>query len=200
MINNNVCVVAISGASGCGKTSLVQVLGQKYNSPTLHFDDYIDENSYPVDMKLWLDQGCNVSLLQTPRFTQAIIETKRSNSASRFLFIEEPFGRERDVMRPLVDKVILIDTPLPLCLERVIERAKERALSDKLVNTKSPKNEDQLNQYKDKYQSYLGDVYHQCVEQVRSNCELVLSGKKNIASSYEEISHWLNSINFNRLL
>ena len=199
MINNDIFVVAISGASGCGKTSLVKTLGQKFNCPALHFDDYIEADSYPTDMKLWLEQGCKVSLIQTPRFSEAIIKTKNLNHSSRFLFIEEPFGRERDAMKSLIDKVILIDTPLPLSLERVIARAKKRCLSDKspqaiAIQNKSPENQVQLNQYMEKYHAYLGDIYHQCVEQVRGNCDLTLSGVEPISTSCEDVSQWFNSI------
>jgi len=183
------CVVAISGGSGCGKTSLVKSLGQALNCPTLHFDDFVDENTYPQDMALWLKQGCNTSLIHTPRFTEAIKKQKQSNIAGDFLFVEEPFGREREVMKSLVDKVILLDTPLNNCLERIIERTQAPHPDDK-----SPKNQVQLSQYMKKYHAYLRDCYQQCIEQVRWNSDLTVSGRKSVLLTCDEVINWLNAV------
>jgi len=180
------CVVAVSGASGCGKTSLVKALGQGLNCPTLHFDDFVDENTYPQDMALWLKQGCNTSLIHTPSFTEAINKHKQSNIAGDFLFIEEPFGREREVMRPLVDKVILLDTALKICLERVIERSQAFNPEDK-----SPQNQVQLSRYMEKYHAYFRDIYQQCVEQVRYHCDIQLNDNMSLSAKRNHIIQWL---------
>jgi len=43
-------VIAISGASGAGKTTLVKQLAKAFNCPFLLFDDYFDKESYPYNM------------------------------------------------------------------------------------------------------------------------------------------------------
>jgi uridine kinase len=40
-------VIAVSGASGSGKTTMVKLLAQRLNCPALFFDDYADNNTYP---------------------------------------------------------------------------------------------------------------------------------------------------------
>lgn len=187
MSGKNISVIAISGASGCGKTSLVKTLAQTLNCPALHFDDFVDENTYPQDMALWLEQGCNTSLIKTPRLTQAVKEFRCSAHSADFLFLEEPFGRERAVMTPLVDKVILLDTPLPVCLERVIARVNKSA-----TGLRSPQNQTQLTQYLEKYHRYLADIYQQCVAQVDNNSDLQLKGDLSLTESRDYIIQWLS--------
>ena len=50
---NKTEVIAISGTSGCGKTTIVKHLAERFNCPSFHFDDYVEENTYPKDMKKW---------------------------------------------------------------------------------------------------------------------------------------------------
>ncbi|GHE90227.1 deoxynucleoside kinase [Thalassotalea profundi] len=56
-------VIAISGVSGSGKTTIVKRLASKFDCPFLLFDDHIDENTYPVNMEAWLKNGANQSLI-----------------------------------------------------------------------------------------------------------------------------------------
>ncbi len=104
---NNIKVVAVSGVSGSGKTTLVKQLANEFNCPFLLFDDHTDESTYPQDMKYWLKNGANTSLIKTPTFFSSLEKLILKNS-SRFIFIEEPFGKERDVMCPLIDYVVFI--------------------------------------------------------------------------------------------
>jgi len=54
-------VIALSGVSGAGKTSVIKCLAEEFNSPTLLFDDFVEPNTYPLNMKAWLHQGADIS-------------------------------------------------------------------------------------------------------------------------------------------
>jgi uridine kinase len=54
---NNTQVVAISGVSGAGKTTIVKQLAKEFNCPFLLFDDHIDTDSYPENMSDWFKKG-----------------------------------------------------------------------------------------------------------------------------------------------
>lgn len=179
-------VITISGASGAGKTTLIKALARKLNCPTQYFDDYVDENTYPKDMAMWLKQGCDVSQIRTQKFTQAI---KNINTASGLILIEEPFGRQRPVMKPIIDKVILLDQSLELCLNRISARFNSRQLNTK----KSNKDQDPLAAYMTKYHDHLNEIYRQCVEQVRGNCDLVISESMPIPILTEYVYQWIQT-------
>ena len=78
---NNTKVVAVSGASGAGKPTVVKQLANEFDCPFLLFGDHTDKSTDPQDMKNWLKEGANVSLIKTPKFIislESIIFKNRS--------------------------------------------------------------------------------------------------------------------------
>lgn len=178
---NTTKVVAISGASGCGKTALVKQLADTFNCPYLHFDDYVDENSYPNDMHKWLNDGASLSAIKTPNL---VIELQKllAHKKCKFIFIEEPFGRERETMRLLIDYVILLDHPLEICLARVVNRSINNPMADSL--TLLPK-------YLANYQSYYRNCYLEAVNQVRNNSDYIISDLVSVEATANLVINWL---------
>ena len=176
-------VIAISGASGCGKTSLIKQLATDFNCPSLFFDDYIDKDSYPADMKAWLNDGANVSLIKTPKFSAALEQLKVSANCP-FIFIEEPFGKQRKAMSTLVDQVILLDFPLEICLARLIKRN---------IGINVEKSLTLIPAYLSKYESYFRDIYFEAVQQVRQNSDLILNDVNAVEVTARHIRQWLQS-------
>lgn len=181
---NNTKVVAISGVSGAGKTTIVKKLADKYNCPYLLFDDHTDKDTYPLNMKDWLENGANVSNIKTPNFVRAV-QRLILKSNSRFIFIEEPFGKERDVMSPLIDYVILLDQPLELCLARIIKRHTEKQCTDSLHF---------ISGYLDKYVDHFRDIYLLTADQVRRNCDLTIKEVDAVENTINDISISLQTI------
>lgn len=178
---NNTRIIAVSGASGAGKTTIVKYLATLFNTTYLCFDDFVEANTYPADMKEWLVQGADLSLIKSPRFIQRL-EHLKLTSGSRFIFIEEPFGRVREPMSHLIDYVILLDLPMELCLARVIQRHIQRAKSGELNS---------LLAYLAKYEDHLRSVYISAVNQVRQGADLTVNEVLSVEETTQFIQTWL---------
>ena len=180
---NNTKVVAVSGASGAGKTTIVKQLANEFDCPFLLFDDHTDKSTSPQNMKNWLENGANVSLIKTPKFVSSL-ENLISTNSSRYIFIEEPFGKERDSMSSLIDYVVLLDQPMELCLARIIKRHKEKPNSDSICS---------ISNYLDKYEDHFREIYISAVRQVKNNSDLVFHEVVSIKDTTNYISNWLKS-------
>lgn len=175
-------VVAVSGASGCGKTSIVRRLSSELGCPSLHFDDYINELSYPQDMKNWYQNGADVSEIKTPEMINNLRQIIRSNHA--YIFVEEPFGRERSSISSLIDFVVLIDQPIEICLSRIVRRNIEHSS----INSHSS-----ILKYLDNYEDYFRDIYIETVNQVRQNCDLIIQEICPVSATVDIVNKWLNN-------
>ncbi len=175
-------VIAISGASGCGKTTIIRQLSRELGCPKLQFDGYADHSSYPQDMKTWYTNGADVSLITTPGIAEALQAIKAESPPC--IFVEEPFGRQRSCIAPYIDHVVLLDTPLEICLSRVIKRNIQNPRVDS--NSSVPN-------YLDKYESHLRDIYLDTVNQVRGNCDLIIKGVHPVSETVDIIKHWLEN-------
>jgi uridine kinase len=180
---NNTKVIAVSGVSGAGKTTIVKQLANEFYCPFLLFDDHTDKSTYPQDMKHWLNNGANLSLIQTPKFVISL-ESLISKNCSRFIFIEEPFGKERDSMSSLIDYVILLDQPMELCLARIIKRHTEQPNSDSIGS---------ISNYLDKYEDHFREIYITAANKVRHNSDLIFHEVVSIKDTTNYISNWLRN-------
>jgi len=178
---NKAKVVAISGTSGCGKTTVINLLAKKLACPYLLFDDYVDEFTYPEDMKNWLRNGADVSEIKTEKLASALRDMLE-NTKCDYIFVEEPFGKERDVMSELIDYVVLLDQPMEICLARIISRSIANPLADSL--TLLPK-------YLANYEDHFRDCYIAGVKPIRNNCDLSVEECFSAIETVNHINHWL---------
>jgi uridine kinase len=126
-------VIAVAGISGVGKTQIVRRVAELLgDAPTLHFDDYAALSTFPSDLRAWLEAGADPNVFQTPAFARdlhALREGKPVSSPTgrvvepgQVILIEEPFGRMRIEMAPLIDFAVLLDAPFDVLLARRLVR------------------------------------------------------------------------------
>ena len=138
---HNPFVVAVSSISGGGKSTLVREAARLLSATALFFDDYSGPEHYPADSAAWLADGADPNQFKSPGFAddlsaltrnEPIIRDDETLKPSRYIVIEEPMGRERDEMRPLIDFVAVIDTPPQIALARRLLRDLNHFPTDKL--------------------------------------------------------------------
>ncbi|MBD2120301.1 P-loop NTPase fold protein [Trichocoleus sp. FACHB-262] len=189
-------VVAISGPSGAGKTSLVQkVTSLLEDAVSLYFDDYASVSKYPSNFSEWIKEGADPNQWQTPQLLKDLQSLRRRKAislpdnkgiikAASFIVMEEPFGRERAEMNELIDFVACIDLPLEVALARRLLRDVEWCLRER--------DPEYLATYLKEYLiGYLSgatrELYLEVNARVLKNCDLVLDGVKSLDELADEI-------------
>jgi uridine kinase len=126
-------VIAIAGTSGAGKTSITrrvtELLG---DAVSLYFDDYAGSLVCPTDLRQWVARGAdpaewiNPDLAHDLRLLRDGHEVARPGrellAPARYVVLEEPFGRARPSVTPLVDFAVFLALPLEVALARRLLR------------------------------------------------------------------------------
>ncbi|GAA0331083.1 hypothetical protein GCM10009087_46560 [Sphingomonas oligophenolica] len=127
-------VMAVSGTSGSGKSTVIDRLVDHLGTATrLHFDDYIVLGNDVDEIGAWLESGADPNWVKTPRLVQDLSGLAAGGPIARpegavlhpapFIILEEPFGRARDEIAPLIHLAVHLDVPLDVALSRRILRA-----------------------------------------------------------------------------
>jgi uridine kinase len=129
-----VFVIAVSGISGVGKTSLIERMADRLgNAARLHFDHYVVLGNDIGDIAAWLEAGVDPNVVETPQFAADLERLRRRQSVrlpqehgvvepADFVILEEPFGRSRDVMAPMIDLAVHIAIPHDVAMARRLLR------------------------------------------------------------------------------
>jgi len=194
-------VIAINGASGSGKSTLVKALVQELDhAVAMYFDDYdprmIPSSKYPTDITQWINNGANPNEWETPQMVEDLQilrqgnmvtnpKTKEVLQPSAFIVLEEPFGREREAMKDLIDFVVAIDIPLEIALARRLLEIPEMPYFIEHPEESFPTIMRYLRSYL--YHS-ARELYITVNQQVRKNCDLIVDGTKSIDVLATEIA------------
>ncbi|MFW9923127.1 MAG: hypothetical protein ACFFDW_07585 [Candidatus Thorarchaeota archaeon] len=189
------CVIAVAGASGSGKTELVKELAKDLNGAMLFFDDY---SHLMEDTREKNNTGkIDPSKLRITRMVEDIKEllagkmikeprSSRDIEPRKYIIVEDPYGRERTDIAPYYDYVILLDTPLDICLARVLLR----------INFWKTNNQEPIIDAKEKlvlFEKHLNgtywtrDYYIAINEYVRKNADIIIDGMQSIETIAKEV-------------
>ncbi|TYS16676.1 AAA family ATPase [Rossellomorea vietnamensis] len=115
-------VIAVSGVSGSGKTTVTKCLGDRLrNSESLFFDDYIWKDS-PEDLVKWVKEGADYGLWNLEPLVKDVMTLFESVDPPSFILLDYPFSYQNQGMKDWIDLSIYIDTPLDVALGRRILR------------------------------------------------------------------------------
>ena len=202
-------VIAVSGYSGAGKSTVVSQLSRAFNCSALFFDDYASREDFPSDISAWIKEGGDPNEISTPLFHHHLlqlingdfIELVKGNGwakeyginqsdkeikivmPSPLLIIEEPFGRERQEIKELIDFVVYLEIEPEIALGRRIHELIQylRNDSEVLINLLDHFLFDYLNRG-------VKDMYAEIGKKVKANSDLVINANRNVEEIVSEIS------------
>lgn len=172
-------VIAISGFSGAGKSTAAENLtGLLGDAVTLGIDEYAEDATYPPAIE-WIKNGANPDKFVTPQFVESVRALKEGRSiihpenqneirAPSYVIVEEPFGKSRTAMRPLIDFHVQIEIPLEIALARRVLRIMER--------TKQNEDDERLEDFLDWYLQAGRDFYIAVRELAAKDTDLIIDG------------------------
>ncbi|RCX21458.1 uridine kinase [Fontibacillus phaseoli] len=205
-------VIAVSGYSGAGKSTVVSQLSKSLNCPALFFDDYASRRDFPNDLNAWLKEGGDPNAVSTPLLQNHLIQLRSGQPIERvkgngwakeygighsekevmtimpgpLILIEEPFGGERRELKDLIDFVIYLDLEPEIALARRIHDLIQhlRNDSESLINL--------LDHFLFDYlYGGIRDMYFETGKKVKANSDLIIDANKNIDGIVLEISEWI---------
>jgi Uridine kinase len=202
-------VIAVSGYSGAGKSTVVSHLSRAFNCSALYFDDYASRDDFPSDISAWIREGGDPNEISTPLFQHHLIQLISGESIelvkgngwakeyginhsdkevklikpSPILIIEEPFGRERQEVKELIDFVVYLDLEPELALGRRVYDLIQylRNDSEVLISLLDHFLFDYLNRG-------VRDMYVEIGKKVKANSDLVVNANRNVEEIVSEIS------------
>lgn len=116
-------VIAISGYSGAGKTTLSLLLAKELSATVVAYDAYQTMTARPVSQTLdWIARGQDYSEIEAPGLVEAIEETCNSGA----VVFDTPLGRAHPLTGKLIDLSVWIDCPADLALSRKLAQIREQ--------------------------------------------------------------------------
>lgn len=130
-------VIAVSGASGAGKTTLAMKIAELLKDAVfLRFDDYVRLGNDPAVITAWLETGAKPDDLKIPHLAsdlRALIagrpirlpDDREVVKPAEFIVLEEPFGRSRKELASVIGLAAHLEVPADIALARRVIRAIE---------------------------------------------------------------------------
>lgn len=174
----NSYVIVVSGVTGSGKTTLINALHQKLNSQIISFDDYsIDAlpSAPPIDTPV--KDAVN-------QYDISALMSAFHKVANRypFILIDFPFGYKNKILKPYIDKVIYVKTPLDVCLARQILRDYQ------------DKSSEQIMAWLKTYLTFARPIFIDHEQFVSSDADLILDGTLPLTNKIKLVLNLIKKI------
>jgi uridine kinase len=196
VLKNKYFVICVSGIIACGKTSLIKKISELLNDAILLlWDDYDHLLKLDFDDRFkWMQEGPDFNKWRTEEFVEDIRSLLKGESIkhpiskkvihpAKYIIIEDPTGRIRNVMSPIIDFLIFIDIPFEISLVRLINR--------ELNNTQRWGDSDQMvkffKQYMNDYLPFYYPMYKYVEERIRKDADLIVNGLQSVDEIAENV-------------
>ncbi len=177
-------VIAVAGAPGAGKSSLVRALAAALpGASVVHFDHYERMTTQPIeDVRRWMAAGADIDKLPLPGLAEALGELKGGRmvidpvtrapiAPAELILFETQFGRRHSESGKYIDFLAWIDLPLDLALARKVRQMASGAGSGDTGFAPW------LEGYMGNYLDVVGALLRQQREKVASQAELTVDGR-----------------------
>jgi len=180
-------IICISAPSGGGKTAVVQRLGQLHpNAVTLYFDEYDDiaegANVHPASLRQRIRDGADYNAWQMPGLIRDLNRLKQGQliqsplagthiSPPPMVFLDAALGRAHAALRPYLDFMVYVDTPLDIAMARRMQRD---YFGDNQCDAHAALQ--QIQAMTAAYLEWARAAYLELDRQVKPQCDLVLDG------------------------
>jgi uridine kinase len=126
-------VIAISGKTGAGKSTLSQMMANQLNATLISWDDYDDLSREPDNFILWHQSGRDYAAFQRQALSKNLADLKSRKETvhpvfnrvlpiTQFIIFDAPLGRLHQQTGRFIDMMIHIETPLDVLLCRRLLR------------------------------------------------------------------------------
>ncbi len=180
-------VIAVAGAVGAGKSTLIAALGRVLADTTaIQFDHYERMTRQPIEeVRRWMDEGADIDRLPVPGLGDALAALKQGHAVldpatnaqippAQHILFETQFGRAHSQTGRHVDFLAWIDTPLDIALARKVRQfARELDTGDPAETAAFG---DWLSAYLDNYLGVVGNLLRFQREKVAAQADVSVDG------------------------
>lgn len=171
---NKAVIIAVSGVTAGGKTTIINELKKKIKSAkSLHFDDY-DFEGKVEDFHQWVMNGADYNVWNLEPLKEDILKFKKDNE-TQYILLDYPFAYKNDLIKPFIDCSIFIDTPLDIAMARRVLRDMNNATGDEIREDMSF------------YLKYARIAYEEMLNTIRPNSDYVIDGSMQLDEIVKQI-------------